>query len=528
MEGLQKTIKWEKYGYKIVGTAINAYIGFEKIKELKPDVVITDIRMRQMNGLELIKRVKELDEFRELKFVILSAYSDFNYAKKACEYGVYSYLLKPMEEDEIKKVMIELRDNIIREKNKKKQIGHMSNIINEHFIELRQSFIKSILLNKITIEEIERKIKLLNINFNNQKSFLVSLVRIDEIDETIWNKNDIEIYLFAVENIIGDEFKDEFNIINLHIDHENIAFIFWSKSGNEINEMKIEELLNRSIYNIKHYLNVTISISKGRVGTGYVGMKESYDDAYKAMEMSYILGVNKLFDISSNSINIKSIDKYPVTFESKIFNSILRKDMESFKEDLNEFISYLTNQGYYYAYINICLQYLFSSIIKKFMEMGYDFFDKYGEIVQFLSKMHKQPLETMKEKIISYTEDFISQNNDNWNIKKFSDNTIHTALKFINKNIDKTDLSIKTVAQEVYLNSVYFGRVFKNEMGKSFNQYITELRLDMAKDLLDHTSLKINEIALKVGIDNLSYFNVLFKKNFGLAPKKYRNRCGDR
>lgn len=526
LEGLQKVINWGKIGYKVIGTAPNGVVGLQKIKVLKPDVVLTDICMHQMDGLELIKRTKEFD--KNIEFVMLSAYSDFEYAQTACNLGAYSYVLKPFEEKEIAELMSSLREKIINERNIQRNYLKMDNIIKEHKPQLEKSFLKKLLLSNLEQEKIEKGKVEFDLNLTDNDDYLVVIARIDEVEQSTWNDNDNEMCLFVIENIIQEQFEKYFNIMNTYINDENVTFLILCNEKNKEHKDKIDNILNKCIKYIKAYMNISVSIAKSSFHKGYEGIKKSYDEANNAMEISYILGVNQLFDKSQNNFEIKIINKYPIKIEYQIIDSVLRKDINRFKENLDEFIEYFKKEDCCYAYISICLQNLMISIIKSYMEFDNDVYEKYSEMVVYLSNIYKSSIETMKEKIIYYINDLIQSTNVNDKMQNFSNDIIERSLRYINENITTPDLSIKDVAQEVYLNSMYFGRVFKNDIGKTFNQYVTEIRLEMAKNILKDNNLMVSDVALKVGIDNLSYFNVLFKKYTGITPTQYKNRMREK
>lgn len=522
LEGLQKTIDWEKCGFEVVGTAENGMIAFEKIKQLSPDVVITDIRMNYMDGLELIRKTKEtLDN---VSFVVLSAYSDFDYAKEACDLGAFSYILKPFEEEQILNVMSSLKNKILKAKDSEEKMRHMTRLLKEQEKEIEQWVLRKIFKKQLTDEEIDNRVSLININLSNDKQYVVALIRIDEIRESVWGK-DNDIAIFAIRKLAVEIFENEFSISSIYLDEENAGLLICCENISDDTIKRIDELLMRILKYINEFLGIVVSISKGSCHYGYRGISESYNEACKAMELSYIFGTNSLLDIKQTGISVNSSYRYPDKIEYNIINSIKRNDLKSFKNEILNFINFFKNENNCYAHISFSLQCLFVSIVKVFVESDPELISKYSDIASFVEKIHKLPINSIVQMITDFTWEFIKKDiNNKYNcMHGFINDVIKIAINYIEKNIGDCDLTIKKVSDEVHLNPVYFGRLFKKELDKSFTEYVSEVRVEMAKKLLAETNLKVFEVAEEVGIDNLPYFNVLFKKYTGLTPIEYKN-----
>lgn len=191
LEGLQKIIDWERFGFNVVAVASDGESAFEKARQYLPDVIITDIVMNFMDGLDLIKAVKQVKD--DVSFVVMSAYQEFEYAKEACNLGVYSYLSKPIEKEELLKIMLSLKDKILQERSIREKMENITELIKEDHLLLIDQFVKRIFNNKAGQNEIDSKSRLLNINFDNKDIFAVAIIKINTLAEEIVLRTPLEV-----------------------------------------------------------------------------------------------------------------------------------------------------------------------------------------------------------------------------------------------------------------------------------------------------------------------------------------------
>lgn len=528
LEGLQKTINWNECGFEIVGTAANGLEGLEKIRQLLPDAVITDVRMNFIDGLELIRRSKEFQD--TIFFIVLSAYNDFDYAKVACDLGAFSYITKPFEEDQVMKVMRSLRDKIIQRKASEEKLEFMNRLLADQKTEVLQRIIKDIFKQQLSVKEINHKLMYITTDMSNERFYTVVIIRVNEIESlnSFDAVRDNEIAMNAVQRLITELLEKEFAIVNVYLDNGDVGLLIRFMSMRKEDDIRLNELLDRALKLTKEYLGISVSISKGSCLLGYEGIMKSYREACKALELSYIIGTNDFLDIKNTGISVDILFKYPYKIEYNLLNAIKTSDIRKFKAEFDSFVEFLKKESKCYAQISFSLQCLFVSIVKSFMETSSEWTEKYGDIEFLIAGMYKLSLEKIVLDITGFTEEFIKSNmNANYNaMNGYINDVIKLAVDYIIKNIADSSLTIKKVSEEVHMNQVYFGRLFKKELGVSFTEYVTQQRIDIAKKLLTERNFKVYEVAEKVGIDNLSYFNVLFKKSVGVTPVEFKNEAG--
>ena len=489
IEGLRNLIDWGKLGCNIVATANNGEDALEKLKQNKVDIIITDINMPVINGLELIKKVKA--KYEKINFIILSGYDDFLYAKKAIEYGVNGYILKPINEDELEESLL----SIIRNINKDKEIN--KNIL------AKSMKLLQFIYGRINKDEIIKIKNELNIPLNNKcytvTSIILSMnnqngryINIDEVIEKGINSNYELISKFDGQTIIV-------NAWNLDESKENIRDYFEVMKDNIIRDIEADVFIGIGdlVFNIDE-LNTSFKTS---------------DNLKK-----YMLTEGKNICLTSDDIiNIKEY-KSNFSYEiDKLDKIILEKDFEGAKMFLEALIDdvSLTPKNIYDLSIRSVM--LIDKIANDFkIEKKYINDSLSSNIVKLCNENTR---DSIKAFLISEIEELI--NGMIYTNKKYSP-IVSQVLTNIEERYAE-DLSLKTLAYKYNINSSYLGRIFTKETGMSFSEYLNKTKNIKAKELILGTNMKINDIAKAIGYTDTSYFYRKFKKYYGICPSTLRD-----
>ena len=499
IDGISKVIKWESIGTSLIGTAKNGIEAYEFISQNQPDIVISDIKMPGMNGLELVKKVH--DNFPEIRFILLSGFSEFDYAKQAMEYGVKHYLLKPCNENNI----IEALSNICEGLNKKKE---------------REFFIKDM---KDTLEKVipyakEQKLKEFVTNiFENGD--LNSLQNLFQINLKIVN---VRLVLFQLE---GDfQFEQLFALKNIteKIFEKNILccmageliLILVEDDGEYLPiQRKIEKI--RDTFFQYYHLDCTIAVSdSGKLNNA----NKLYREALDCLNYRFYLGEGSI--ITKNDITIINehgeLDFY---YDDQKFCRLVKsgywEDVE--KEITSFFERFIDLRMDIYATKSYVIQ-LFNAMIRICEPHA---MDKYLSNLPILLELGTiQNIKSFFQNISQeITSEFYQQN------KNKHSTIIGKVIEIINDHIDDPNLSLQWVANEMlYMNADYLGKLFKKETGEKFSNFLTRIRIETAIEIIETESdVKIFELAEKIGFgDNSQYFSQVFKKQTGYTPSEYK------
>ena len=488
IEGLKNIIDWKELGLEVVETALNGKEAFDKFNENKIDIIITDINMPQVTGLELIKYIRDID--LNIKFVILTGYDEFNYAKEAIKYDVNNYILKPINEEELKDTLI----NIVRELDKK---------------------------NKRDIEILDKNRKLLQyINGNLDREFIYSIEKILNIDiyskkytvASIHITSEYDGDLFSnIRDIIDNNTSNGYEILNSN-EGQAVLINSWD---NNIEKKDIinyyENIKNKIIKKLESYIFIAI----GEVVDKITEIDVSYDIAKELKK--YSLTEEKNSCIYLDLIKDKKEKRITFKEEIDILNKyIIERDIVEIERIVGEIIDNeeLTPRNIYDFSIKVII--LIDEISNELkINRNYKSDNLSSTIVDLCNENTRESINTFIISEIKEIVDIMSSNDN-----KYSP----VIQQIINIVEDKyyEELSLKTLSYKYNINSSYLGQIFSKEVGMSFSEYLNKIKNLKAKDLILNTNMKINDIAKMVGYIDSSYFYRKFKKYYGVSPSTLR------
>lgn len=488
IEGLKNIIDWKELGLEVVETALNGKEAFDKFNENKIDIIITDINMSQVTGLELIKYIRDID--LNIKFVILTGYDEFNYAKEAIKYDVNNYILKPINEEELKDTLI----NIVRELDKK---------------------------NKRDIEILDKNRKLLQyINGNLDREFIYSIEKILNIDiyskkytvASIHITSEYDGDLFSnIRDIIDNNTSNGYEILNSN-EGQAVLINSWD---NNIEKKDIinyyENIKNKIIKKLESYIFIAI----GEVVDKITEIDVSYDIAKELKK--YSLTEEKNSCIYLDLIKDKKEKRITFKEEIDILNKyIIERDIVEIERIVGEIIDNeeLTPRNIYDFSIKVII--LIDEISNELkINRNYKSDNLSSTIVDLCNENTRESINTFIISEIKEIVDIMSSNDN-----KYSP----VIQQIINIVEDKyyEELSLKTLSYKYNINSSYLGQIFSKEVGMSFSEYLNKIKNLKAKDLILNTNMKINDIAKMVGYIDSSYFYRKFKKYYGVSPSTLR------
>ncbi len=487
-ESIPKVIDFERYGFKLCGTARDGREALEKTIELHPNLVLLDIRMPNLDGLGYLKELKE-QELEDVKVIILSGYSDFTYAQTALKYGARGFLTKPMDEDELIELLMEIKEALDRDNqfNKKEYIQNMTrNLVKMyhdgngnrsnykdfcflHFVNLNKDMKNQVYslihtnLCDIFKEEVE-----LFLTKGSVYSFLCykdSVTVQGRINETVISHVINRLSGQGIDCVIivdNELFDDTGNTFRSDFDnhlYSMLTDIYWNERKNFIVYSKRgEERITDSWLSIKNYV---MDLKKAICD-------ENESEAFLCLEAIF-------HDAKSQYIEFTSL----VEIYYRVFYTLRELVMED--EDVNEIFKAVRWQD--------------SPYFVTHKEMEEQARSRVNDLILYLKMMRRNQNLGVGEK----------------------------AVEFIKSNYMKQIL-LKDVADVLYVNPAYLGRCIQRETGLTFNQFIGNLRIEKAKDLLKNTDMMVYQIAEAVGFTESKHFVSKFTSMVGCAPLSYRKK----
>jgi two-component system response regulator YesN len=516
-KGIINFIQWDSINCKVTCEATNGIEAKKLIELNKPDIIISDIKMPGMDGIKLSKYVYE--SFPHIKVILLTGYSDFEYAQSAIKFNVVDFILKPSSNDKITLAVKAAIKIISQEQLKIEKIESMKDKLNQNLSLMQEKFLydylTGIIQNKTTIENtlIDLNIKL------DSYHVLYFKFTTDTYDELFDMKEKIQNILQEIEKFISIIFKD-FTHYNITINCTSICTIINIKKNIVDNSTsfildKSKELVN--FFN--NFMDISISLGISTLHTNLEQVHSAYKEATESLALKFYEDGN-IFTYSKYAAITPNLNKsLENNYVDKIIDCIKSSNSDIALDTMNTLIYELKSSRQPIEYIkNVGI--LISSLSFKLLINHYI---NLSEIVEDSSKTYAHilncdsisDLTNTLEKVILYAISSLSYLNSQDN------NIIKVITDYIELNYEN-QIKLNDLAELAHVNSSYLSRLIKKETGSTLTEIITKIRIEKAKDLLYFSNMKTYEIGIKVGIEDPAYFSQVFKKCTGLSPSEFK------
>lgn len=530
-EGIKKSVNWEANGYTLVGEAGDGEMAFPKIVKARPDILITDIRMPFMDGLELSRLVKK--EIPNIKIVVLSGYDDFNYAKQAISIGVEEYILKPVSGENLLTELGKIADAINVERQDELAKDKYLRDMEEIRTLAKQKFIHDMIDGKLSMQESLEQGRELGIDITAAYYSIVLFQAFPKNKAGVPAEEEFDVaeYSGVSEEIysrIRETVSESPNVYLYEQVGDVLCFLEKSDSLNDMNQNTQKGIdIIKEIMSTKSDWIYFISI--GKPVERIRDVNSSYRDASKRFAERYMLDESFIFygeNGYSNVLDIGGIDIKMVS-QKTIFHFLRNGTLVEIDDLVSEYFSSLGEEA---MESRLFCQY----VLMEALISGMAFLDSMnvsrkkaasilGELsdpVRFVDSVDKA--KDYITRILKVLIEYRNQVSD----KKYTE-IIDKAREFIKAQYKNDEMSLQTVASYVNVSSNHFSAIFRKETGETFIDYLTKVRMDNAKDLLTCTSMKTSEIGFEVGYKDPHYFSYIFKKTIGMSPKEYRRMKKD-
>lgn len=532
-ETIKRMIPWEDLGFELVGEAADGEMALPLLLRQKPDLLITDIKMPFMDGLTLAKVAKK--EIPGLKVVILSGYDDFNYAKQAINIGVEDYLLKPITKNALIERLTEIRSRYEHEKTQKEYYEKFHREMQAYEKNSSRDFFEALVSGSMDMMEIYRRSEKLGLDIVAEAyNVLIFTMNCEEDFSgqregySEWEAESLEpLEEFFSENTSAMLFRC--NIFSYGV------LIKGQKETIEENTRSCVSEIQR-IFDRKEQKRQWF-VAAGEPVERLSQIQKSYYSASRAFSQRYLYDENILYYDEMASMEKKNVTEDDSTYLQKVdvnaLNpAILQKFLSNgLLEETENFV-----KDYFYAigqepleslvfrnYVTLNVRFSVMSFLK---EIGCDTRTLEQEDTEDVLSESSKSLENAiayAEKIISQAIALRDQNSGNKNRS-----ILKTAVDFIDSHYMEEDMSLNKAANAANVSANHFSALFSQNMGQTFIEYLTNLRMNKAKEYLRCTSMRSSEIAGEIGYKDAHYFSYLFKKTQGMTPSDYRKAREDK
>lgn len=523
--GIKNSIDWEKEGYIFCGEASDGELAYPMIIKEKPDILITDIRMPFMDGLELCKLVKK--ELPNIKILILSGYDEFDYAKEAIRLGVTEYLLKPISSGKLLEALNEVSESIRREKEDKDLVRKYMEEMRENTEHEKQKFFEQMIAGNLSMADALETGEKYEMNLS-ARMYNLLLFRFTLGEENRKSGELLGEAEYAIEKLTERlEYVFEFQR-----GVEGWAFLLMADNEEQMSE-RVKELSKDLEEIMKNYSTIAYFGGIGQPVARLRELEESFREAERALAARFTMELNQIISVEDIRMaqNVDTLDDIEITSFGEIekTRTMLEKFLNNGAEDeIDEFVDVYINE-------------LSEENLKSVLMRQYIIMDAYIVMMSFCEKFEgiegemqaqseelKNSMKTIQtlEEIKNYIRMLLKKIigvRDTISGRRYSD-IIEIAKDQIRKTYMSDEISLNTIAAEVGMSPSYFSSIFSKEMGKTFVEYLTEIRMDRAKELLMCSSMKTSEIGYEVGYKDPHYFSYIFKKTQNCTPKEFRAR----
>lgn len=512
LQGLQRFVPWLELEMEVVAAVNSGYAALEWIQQEAIDVLVTDIRMPNMSGLELARKV--LEKWSEVEIVFISGYEDFQYAKQALVLNAASYILKPVNDAELMGAIRKVKERL-DQKNKRKQTEldykHMAPLI-------RNQIVYDLLQGAIPADDIPQLAAQYNLPYRSERI----RAAIVEIDDFSWK---LRSYTEEARNQVLHSLVEKiFGLCAVH-HMEHVCKISTYRIGLIVDgEMdKCKPMFQQWLREIEQSFPLTITIGIGNAVLSLANLRESFTQAESTMDYKMFGGKSKVIDYSEigetqlqDTLNFEL--QLDALFVSMSNYRLVRIDdeIEKLFTLVKHFRSKVTVQHFVVsvivkldAYLHTLNENIYQLLDIEMKNLDILFqFETIGDIRSWLTRRLFELSERLQLKK-----------------EKGNQKLITEVIQHIEQQLH-TNITLRDIANMFSLSPNHLGFLFKEKTGKSFTDYVIQLRMEKARRLLQDPKLKVYEVADMVGYRHLTYFSRQFRKEYGLSPGDYRKQSG--
>lgn len=514
-------IPWEEHGIEVIAVAENGREAIRLFDQTRPDIALLDIQMPEADGLTVARYIASKQPYT--KMIILSGHDEFRYAQEAIELGVVKYLLKPAGEEELLEVVLEARDRLREERALHYNQTELQSRWEENLPRLRELFYQSLVLSKYDSLEIKRKSRELGIALNAANGIAAVVLDPDPLPDTgsSFTAKDMALLQFALKKL-AEEFQAQEADCVVFPDLDGRTVLLYENRQTVAADAflaEVQQHASRLLGCVKEILKVTASAGIGMPASEAENVSRSYEQACRALRERVLYGHDIVIPFREAPHPLSSIPQDAV-IEKRLMHALEAGNAELAKKAIDELIVRgIGNAGSVNEVFEHVL-YFSSLLVRTIQGQGWNVSEALGEYADSLRQPEKL---TTREHIVRWLHGAVGRITDYVNQRNATH--CHEAVKgmlaFVEENMDK-DISLQTVAEKLFVNSSYLSRLFKQQIGQAFSDYVLERKMKLAmKGLAD--GMKVVDAAKLTGYRDVSYFIKVFRKYWGYTPGEIKH-----
>lgn len=535
LEGLVQFIPWAELNMQVVASFYDAFSALEYMKQQRIDLLVTDIHMPIMSGLELAEQALQL--YPQLKLVFVTGHEDFQFAKRALTMQASSYVLKPVDDDELIGVLRQIESRLRQAEQERKQWLTMKSSM----LYVKHELLRRCLLG-VYDEHIAAALTQQYALFSTTESQHVAIIEVDDTRWKLQHYNELEKkrLLERVYRLFTELCEQHHIELYCQLAPHRYALLLnegqvrplTGKSslqmdapfGSLLAEPSQQHMLLSWIAQIEQQVHLTITIGVGSAVRGIEELPLSFNQALQALASKMVCGKRTVImyrqRIAVDATQPLSGDIEPLL--KRLYGDITQYELVAIVDRIEQLFTYaadLPNETSVYQFVLYCISKL-EGCMERDNEDLYELLQ--SDRSQWESIMQFETVEDIQR----WLRNILFRLSECMHGRKRSQPSrlVQDVQHYIAQRLDE-NITLKGAAQHFAFSPNYLGYMFKNEVGSSFNEYVTKLRMEKAKNLLQDPSKKVYEVASAIGYKDLTYFSKQFKEFTGMTAGDYRKRC---
>ncbi|KEQ23596.1 response regulator transcription factor [Paenibacillus tyrfis] len=520
-EGIKEHIDWNGLGFELVGDYASGREAWEAIEQVRPDLVLSDICMPFMDGLELTRLIRTRYPF--VKVIILTGFDDFDYAQQALRLKAYDFILKPITAADLRALLTKVKGELDEETRQREDLTRLHIQLNQSLPLLKERFLERWATTAMGDAEIRERLHYFGLH-EPLPDYVAMVVDIDDFGGSghLPSDRDQELLRFAVYNMVQEIVGQE-NGIAFRTREERVVAIISGLAAMPLYELayQLAETIRQFV---EKYLNLTVSLGVGRVCGSLEQLPHAYKSALSALEYRLLLGKNQVIGIVDMEGQPPAAPDNGAEWNRLLASAVKTGTTADVHRLIEQLVAHLKTSR---MPIEACywqIQSVIVTLMNTVRELGADEPRAAVGERNWLTDVYRfktlDEIQDWLKHILSLALDQISEQRN-----RLTHMQVLRATEYIREHYANEKLSLQELCRHTLMSTSYFSTMFKQQLGETFVEYLTRVRIDKAKELLLHTPLKSYEIAAQVGYADPNYFSLIFKKHSGLTPTEYRDNA---
>jgi two-component system response regulator YesN len=524
LHGLSAYFDWRAYGIELAGQADDGDTGLELIEKVKPDIVLTDVKMPNMDGIRMSREIQT--KYPHTKIVFVSGHDDADFLKSALKIHAVDYIFKPVNMMELKTIVERVVKDLQEEEKERRLVKDMQVKLTQSMPLLREKFLMSVIRDGIAQPaNIRERLDFLELELPVDASYIALVVTIDDTAKEMEERSERDKQLLSyaamnvIQELIGQRMKG-YAFENRIGEYVGILVLNDDAEGQEESLFRLAEDVRE---NLQKYLKISVTIGVGEQVARITGLPLSYKLAREAADQKWYLGKNRIITMDSLESGEDGMYRFDAEQNERLMSALKAGDHNRLETELNDIFQHLARNrknGFKYSQ-NVSLQLILLSgrVLFELNVLSTEWDMKETEAREQVLK--QETMIDLRRNVESYLADVCACVQEKRSGK--ANNVIERIRGIIEERFPE-NLTVADIAEGVFLSPTYVSMLFKQETDETIYERLTKVRIEKAKELLRDPRNKFYEVAQAVGYSDPSHFSKLFKKSTGYTPSAYRDR----